>query len=170
MEQLFRSHGPLGPFLAVFVILWSGCGHPSDEHLVELFHERRHVFEELKRMSDDDAGLVRIDAGFYSRRFGKTFNEPSSYLAGNRWTRYRALFRQVDLDAGLRRAGVDSVEFLVSCVGPLTSGHCKGIAYSEHDDLPLRASLDGAVMDRDIRQPGIAYRKIEDNWYVFFMR
>ncbi len=144
------------------VVCVSGCGAaPSDRTLLARFREHQQEFETLRQMSDADriSGGVDPTTGSWSR-----VPEP-------RREQYRRLLDQLGFEHGLQRNDESGeVRFEVSCVGLVTSGYCKGIAYSAEPLTPMFDDLDESRADAKLLDAHVGYRSIEKHWYLYLQR
>mgnify|MGYP001568517297 FL=1 len=145
------------------------CAHPSDATLIENFRLHRQEFEQLRTMFLEDRKLGRIAPTFTrSASFFSGLPEPESpRVTEERLLRYRELFRQIGLSAGIE--GYDNKEhilFHASVRGLGISGSGKGYSYEVSQPEPLVADLE-TYWSSDGRS-FTAYRYLEDHWYLYF--
>lgn len=130
--------------------------HPSDEQLINLHGYERTTLERLVQMMVEDDEAVRVATDFVV---------PDHAISKERHEEYRRLLRDLDCSDGVSRP-VDQrsvVFFLMSGRGVSVAGSTKGLAYSIKPVGPLVESLDGGV----VSSKHVAFRAIEDGWYVF---
>jgi hypothetical protein len=153
-----------------------GCNgkHPSDTALISLFQENESSFNKLVEMSNIDSNVVRIAPDFTWLETNANWPRPESQLGftQERWKEYRTLFQQLHLNDGISR-GNDSngvvILFIAHSSGLVVNGSSKGIVYSQKKLSPLFESLDqNEKLNPDNQDNGIAYRKIQGHWYLYY--
>ena len=99
--------------------------------------ENRAEFEQLVRMANDDYGrtkIIRIAYDFtrLEQNWGWPRPEPQWGITQERWNHYRALFRKLQLPAGLQRVGYryNRLHFMVYGVGMAGEGREYGYLWS----------------------------------------
>lgn len=147
--------------------LWKN--HPSDATLIGRFHQNRAAFDELRMMFLAEPTLGRIAPDFTrpANFFSGRSQAESPVLTPKRRARYRELFQQLGLEAGVE--GYDDKEhvfFHASTRGLGISGSSKGYAF-------CRSTPQIVVVDLDSYRPrGVrsftAFRSIGENWYLYF--
>jgi hypothetical protein len=103
-------------------------------------------------MLDRNVGRLQVEA---SRP--KEINIPEE-----RWQEYQRLFHNLGITQGMEHFynRPRAVFFYAECEGSAISRDCKGYAYSEELLTPIRDSLDRLA-------PGIAFKPLSQNWYLF---
>ena len=95
-----------------------------------------------------------------------TWLDPKNSITEGRWNQYKVLFKDLELDAGMRSWGGESIEFISTARGLVTGGSSKGYVYKPISHLPLYVSLSEAP--KDLKSNVRAYRKINDIWYITY--
>lgn len=143
--------------------------HPADHELEAMFKAHQEEFETLVKMSDVDERVIRIAPDFTWLKTNVNWPRPESEwgISKERWDEYRRLFKVVKLQDGLDRDEKgDRVYFIASSQGLITNGSAKGYAFARVDVNPLVQSLDTPTSwPRDKR---VFYKRLSDNWYLFF--
>ncbi|HLL60566.1 MAG TPA: hypothetical protein VK338_02525 [Candidatus Nitrosocosmicus sp.] len=141
--------------------------HPSDKQLIKRFYSNEKDFARLVTMSDEEKKVIRISTKF--TRLEENWNWPREDIgfSQNRWNLYRALFKKLKINGGIKRENHDHdtvIYFIASSRGLAVSGSTKGYAYSKKNLTPLFSSLDNIKFS----ESGIAYKKLKDNWYLYY--
>ena len=131
--------------------------HPSDAELIALLHDHKPEFEELMAMFEEDAPIKVVHP---------TWIDPEGVITLERWDEYRAIFRKLGIDAGMRRYEDTGLKFIVEVKGLVTGGSDKGFEYRPPKPEPLYDSLD--EIPADLKSNVGAYRKIDDDWFITF--
>jgi len=139
------------------------CGSgssPSDADLIAQFLEHRRDFDRVLEMLRADSPTWRVDP---------TWIDPQGSLSEARWEEYRHLFEKLSLERGVAREPASgNVQFISSSWGiAIGPGGSKGIFYSEHSLARLYPSLD--LTPEELPETEFAYRRIDENWYLFVM-
>jgi hypothetical protein len=121
------------------------------------FHDHRPDFDNLKRMIESETTVTRI------LPTGGPMDPPPKA----RRQEYDRLFAELGLSYGVSRGANGAVWFTASCIGLVSNGSCKGVVYSPAQPDPLFEVLDDAITDPRIRNGGVGYRPIEEEWYLF---
>lgn len=151
------------PFILYLIILLSSCAnHPSDEKLINNFTDNKEIFEDLIKMFLEDNELGRVGDGFTRP------SDPSIIgIDINRINLYYQLFKQLGIPSGIEGYGEkEKIWLIVSTAGLSISGSSKGYVYSESSPDKIVDDLD-SYWSSDKRS-FTAYRKIDNNWYLFF--
>jgi hypothetical protein len=162
----------LGLVLVVLVLMWS-CAAPSDGSLNKRLKRHRAEFDALSRMSQQDAGVLRIADDFIGAKGNWAWPRPEAEwgIPSDRWDQYRRLFRAAGISSGLAKDESGNVYFIVHtqglAIGGSTKGlvHCFSAAQGGNVFLPCGEQHDRG-QDGD-NSEGSSYRKIEADWYVF---
>jgi len=167
-------------FVLVVGLLFSGCDliyekdHPTDAEMIETFKTHRNEFEMLLRMFREDRSLGRVAYEFTrTSNFFEQCEEADCWrgkeieVTEKRLAEYRKLFSTIGLESGMEGYGKKkSIAFLASSKGLSITGSAKGYMYTTEkphtivDDLDRYWSPDGKSF--------MAFRYIEENWYMFF--
>jgi len=137
------------------VYLIHGRDHVSDQHLVDNLARDKNKYEQLIRMFRDDAPI---------RVVHPTFVEPVGIISSERWDKYKALFEELQLDAGMRSWEGKEIWFISTAQGLVTGGSSKGYMYQPVLAKPEFHSLDRIPADLPSNVRG--YRKIDEDWYI----
>ena len=152
------------------IITIAACGgHPSDAALEREFTAQRAAFEQVARMATADTALWRISDTWYRTREGENREVPSTLLPAERWAQYRALFRTLELDAGVSIEEGDVIlERSASGLG--VSGSGKGYRYHRGPMplTPLCPSLDRPIASDPGSGNGLCFKSLRDGWYLFY--
>lgn len=146
---------------------------PSDQSMERRFEENIEAFEKLKDIFKENSELS------YVSRFSSTkiFNpaEPTSSIENplpeSKMDEYRKLFKHANVGNAMRERAEnqDIFFFSVHTIDMDSSDyleelyHEKGYVYSESALSPLLDSLDD-----ERKNGGIAYKKLRQNWYLFY--
>jgi hypothetical protein len=157
-------------FAALLAGLIPACDeqHTSDAAMVKNFQRHKPALAELLQMSKEDEHVIRIATDFTRLDTNWSWPRPDSQLGFSRarWDHYRALFREVGLEAGLSRAS-NGVYFTVSTRGIVSHGSSKGYFYAERPPTPLVNSLDDEAQ-RNHPEHGSAFKSISGDWYLSY--
>lgn len=133
--------------------------HLSDEELIANFYQHRAVFEQLREMTVQDKGLVRVD--------NNKILPASIQVPLARIEEYRKLLRRLGIRGGIEVSkDRRHIGFIASFRGWATHNSEKGYVYTEE---PVKAQ--DIVDDLDHfkeHEVGSGMRRIEGNWYLFF--
>jgi len=148
--------------------------HPSDDSLIANFQRHEGDFDKLVTMSNEDSKVIRIAYDFTRLENNWAWPRPDSELgfSKQRWDEYRALFDKLGLETGLSRES-DSKRPIIfmyaSSKGMVNRGSSKGYAYSEHELMPVFASLNQNPVEPTKRQKhDVVYRQIKPHWYLSY--
>jgi len=135
--------------------------HPSDQSLEQNLRNHRAEFETLVRMLDEDAEVVRIvDNRVYFREgYNRQFPQ-------ERLKEYHHLFKKLGIAAGIHRNG-DTVRLIASNKGLFVPSSEKSYVYIRRTPSPLVESLD-RVINSDQGDQTPVYKKVFDNWYIYY--
>ncbi len=159
---------------ATVAVIVSCCGsppnrsHPSDEELTSVFRLKKSSFEELRGMAASDRHLVRVTIDFTRLEDDWSWPRPPGKigLTPERWERYRELFRETGVWAGIKRAtDPDTIFFVASAQGLATGGSEKGYAFSTAALSPVLSSLDGRP---DLKSNRLRFKPLGDGWYLYY--
>jgi hypothetical protein len=159
--------------------------HYSDRVLIERFDEHVPDFNRLANMAVEDAhiriigssfvGLVAADSGlpiYLNKNEPWPRSESELGFTHQRWNEYRRLLKQLELGSWMRRTdGMTDVIFFAASVdfGPADGvGQVvteKGYVYSPR---PIRHSLTDSLDHVEITGPGVFFKKLDDNWYLYY--
>jgi len=164
--------------LLIVLLPASGCSlsqteHPSDGQMISNFFTHETEFDTLVKMVSEDQQVSRIAYDFTWLKDNLSWPRPESELGftKERWDQYRLLFRKLGLAAGILKNSNGSIFFLASTKGLSISGSMKGYVHSDENLEPQVSSLDnisGKIKEREIPADTPIYRKIKDNWYVYY--
>lgn len=172
---LVRSPGK-ATLLTTLAFVSSACSGslPSDNQLLARFEANRSGYEELvEMMQADDMRKLELSPRLFVRRGSKDDELPAERLH-----HYRLLFQRLGVRSAWRsvtpRPYSEQVEFIISEVhvaGQYWTG--KGLMYLRRTALGAdpTAILSGPVVDSldgRSRREGLAYRQIDDHWYMVF--
>ena len=131
--------------------------HPSDEQLIAQLENEKKAYTQLISMFHNDYPIKVIVP---------TWQSPSGQLTVGRWAEYNELFRQLDIDMGMRARDENSVWFLNSTRGLASGGDIKGLIYKPESPSPLYNSLN--EKPPDLNSGVRAYKKINQDWYITY--
>ena len=148
--------------LALTAFMTVGCNRKSDARLQDTFDNHRDDFTRLAMMSHQDRHVVRIDFNFTALDTDSSWSRSDLGFSEQRWDEYRMLFRKLKIAYGIdRRDDFPGVVFFwADCDGSAISRDCKGYAYSQGSLKPTVGDLDGLA-------PGVAFKALSPNWYLF---
>lgn len=149
--------------LIIFSLFLSGgCDLEPDAKLMEVFDKNISDFRRLAIMSEQDRHVVRIDFNFTALDTDSSWPRKDLGFSEQRWEEYRTLFRKLGITSGLERQndGTSILFFYARCEGSAVSRDCKGYAYSERPLKPIKDNLNKLA-------PGLAFRPLSPNWYLF---
>jgi len=154
-ESSTNTRPPRFALLTLFlVVACVGCNLKSDTKLKNVFEANTSDFIRLATMSMLDRNVARLPVGAVRP------NEIN--ISAERWQEYQRLFHNLGITQGMEhlydRPGV--VLFYTECQGTAITRDCKGYAYSEESLTPIRDNLDSLA-------PGIAFKPLTQNWYLF---
>lgn len=147
------------PIVALTWFLWDMgvlTPHPSDQELINLLENNRSKFEKLLSMFQHD-DLIRVHPAQF---------DPDDGISEARWEEYRAIFNELGIDVGMQGWPGQGVWFIVEAKGIVGTGSTKGLMYRPAKPEPIYENLDKGVAGLD--EGVIAYRKIDDDWYITF--
>jgi hypothetical protein len=168
-------------FSFILLVIVSGCDpfnsnskHPSDDKLMLRFQKNESSFNKLVAMSTTDSKVIRIAFDFTWLESSWAWPRPDSELgfSKERWDEYRDLFRKLGLKDGISRQNNSNgpvIFFTASSKGMTFRGSSKGFAYSVNALSPTFDSLDQIdVLKQKNQEHGDSYKKIKDNWYLYY--
>lgn len=140
---------------------------PSDCELIIRFNRNEVDFNRLIAMSDTDDNMSRIAYDFTWVK--SSFQHASeSEFSKERWNEYTQLFTKLGIGDGLLKPSKGNVVYLsASSRGLAIGGSSKGYAFSATPLTPEFDSLDDKAVLRENGGKYI-YKKIKDNWYIFY--
>ena len=165
-------------FLILFLsFLFVNCGsfgesspHISDESLIKNFQENEGDFNLLIQMAKQDSNMIRIANDFTWTKDNVSFPRLESELGitNEHWEEYKKIFIKTKLKNGILNYQPDKVFLAASSQGMLTGGSSKGYAYLKEKPEILVNSLDDYKFEKSEENEITAYRKIADNWYLYY--
>lgn len=160
--------------------------HASDSALTKTFSDREADFNTLEKMANEDSEARTIHTSFVCLD-NKDDWPPHMYLYENevwplsemelgfssrRWDEYRSLFRKLNLESGMRRKhGMPDAIFFVASMDFSETGEAesavteKGYVYSPKG---IYYSLTGSLDGIEINRPASCFKKLNDNWYLYY--
>lgn len=150
---------------AVLVIGVGGCCLPSEDALARKFHRNRATLETILAMAQEDQDVIRIAPDFTWLAGEMSWPRPEEQLgfSRERWQRYRQLFEEAGVPAGVSRRDT-KVFFLVESCGIVGSGRTNGYVHAATPPSPILEDLD------ELQAEGIGYVPLEGDWYLFAER
>lgn len=147
---ILRTSLPL--VLACFSACISGClvesrPLPSDSSLEGRFERMRADMDEIRKMSEEDASVIRIDSEFTWLIDSFQWPRPEERwgISRERWDTYRSLFKRIGCPDGIHRRGGD-LYIICGTRGMATDGSTKGYAYiTRVDPQHVVPELDSAT-------------------------
>lgn len=124
---------------AGFLLIWlviaiAGCAQPeeslpSDSALRARFERIRSELDEIRRMSDEDASVIRIGPDFTWLETSVAWPRPEAEwgISRERWDAYRSLFERIGCADGLLRR--DGNLYITCGTRGMFDGAAKGYAY-----------------------------------------
>lgn len=168
-----------GWLLVVFVMLplalLATCrqrdAHPNDQKLLEEFRANRSAYSELLGMIQEEPRVTRVANDFiWIDGFGSVMEgERSRYLPDARLKRYRAFFRELNLESGVIRYADGSVGFLRSSQGMVTAGSGKELLWTSAMQQPVLSDTDLRTLEEACVPKGggcHSIRRIAPQWYM----
>ena len=110
----------------------------------------------------EDSDIVRFNNEHVISSDGSNRSIPNERLA-----EYRRLFKELGLEAGMHRDGVNAVRLIASSKGLFIPNSEKSYVYSKVEPSPLVESLDN-VMAQNREDQAPVYRRLEGNWYLYY--
>ena len=142
--------------IGLFIYL-DGRPHPSDEELLKSLSSNQPKYEQLIQMFQTDQPLKVVHP---------TWIDPENGINQARWEQYKAIFKELKLDAGMRVHGNTGLEFTATAKGLATGGSSKGLVYATKNLAPLYKNLD--TLPPDLQSNVTGYRKINKFWYIYY--
>jgi hypothetical protein len=133
--------------------------HQTDLQLLSALQRQRALYIQLMGMYRQDAPLFSINPQFM---------DPEHAVDEGRWQQYQQLFSLLSLDGGMRGWGQGGIMFIRSILPVAEGNSTKGYVYHPQNPLPIYADLDKAAAQIPINT--VAYRKIDDDWYLFYLK
>jgi hypothetical protein len=163
----------LATLAALPVLPLSACSlvHASDKRMISWFRRNEGPFNHLVEMARNESIVRRVAADFLKTE-SDTFDYPQvpEGFTIERWNHYRRFFTKLRLREGIEFWNRESVSLYATSFGIVVSGSTKGYVWSARPPKPLVNSLD-SPLPAEGELPGddyVAYRAIDDNWYLFF--
>lgn len=158
-------------FFVLIFLLWS-CAPPSDTTLSRQFQSHRSELDALVRMSLEDADGISITDNFgkLESHLGWARTKSRRGITREKWNEYRHLLHEVHL-SGLVKDKLGNV-YLVTAAEFAARGttkgfvHCISVGDRNQTFLPCVEQHDTGQVEQDGDQ-GYAYRKLDQNWYIF---
>lgn len=171
--------------IAIVIVLASpGEELAEDASLITNFKNHEAQFQHLAAMANQDSAVRLVRDSFVSLTEG---DSPPSYIyvhrdktwpaeakplfSEERWREYLTVFQTLGLTGVERKAVLPNAVFFTASVkvSELDDYEAaiveKGFAYVPRSvNLPVRESLDSIDIDR----PAIFYRKLKDEWYLYY--
>jgi hypothetical protein len=137
----------------------------SDDEMIKNFQNNEADFEKLRQMATEDSEVMRIGYDFTWLKDDVSFPRPKSEkdLSEERWNEYRSLFKKLNLKDGIINYENQKILFFMS--------KGKDYVYSVEEPSAIFNSLDKSNFDRPEfkgKSRKIQYRKLKDNWYLYF--
>jgi hypothetical protein len=113
-------------------------------------------------MAQEDRHVIRIAPDFTWLEGNMDWPRPEEQLgfSRERWMKYRQLFEEADVPAGISRSDSE-VFFLVESCGIVGSGRTNGYVHTTTTPSPILEDLG------DLQTEGIGYVPLEGDWYLF---
>ena len=131
--------------------------HLTDEALIENLRENMDQYNLLIEMFAADYPLTTVHPHFI---------RPDHEISAERWEEYQKIFRELELDAGMRYGPNESIWFISTTHGLMTGGSIKGYVYRPKTPTPLYTSLN-SIPD-DLKSNVYAFKKINEEWFISF--
>ena len=150
--------------------LLNDAPHVSDDWLIKNFQKNEADFDLLAQMAQQDSKMVRIANDFTWTKDSVAFPRPESELGitNERWEDYKKLFKKLRLSNGIINYQPDTILLLATTKGLVTGGSMKGYAYLKEKPEMLVDSLDNYIFPKTDKHSAIAYKQINNNWYIFY--
>jgi len=163
--------GIVSLFFLLMFLTWS-CEAPSDTALRSQFQSDRSELDTLDRMSQEDAGGIRITGDFARLENNWGWARPKSKkdITREKWNEYQRLFHEVHL-SGLDKDKVGNVYFVAATdfvAGRTTKGFVHCIHFGDRDQtfLPCMEQRDHGQVE-EAGDKRYSYHKLGQNWYIF---
>lgn len=163
MKSILRIR--FATLIIVALAFITSCGisrHPSDRVLENRFQSQEAKFSRLAEMLNEDRDIARLcdDCIFLSGSSNRS-------ISNERLSEYRRLFKELELESGIHRDNAYSVRLIASSKGLFIPTSEKSYVYSKVEPSLLVNSLDD-VTARDGGDQEPVYRKLKDNWYLYY--
>lgn len=142
---LFIFVGTVG---LIWLIFPAEKDHLDDAVLIKNLEVNINSYNKLITMFHEDKNMSIID---------DTWMNPENGISNQRWEEYKKLLTKLDLDGGVRSCGGECIEFISTSQGLLDAGSTKGYRYRPQN--PMSFKSEDTVID---------YKKINENWYIFY--
>jgi hypothetical protein len=158
--------------------------HPTDQVLTDNLYAHQAEFQFLAQMANEDSHVQIVgptfvglhadvdspDLTFVHEDVPWPRSESELRFTQRRWDQYRSLFKTLKLENGMHRKRdwreatffQASVDFTTSDEGHITE---KGYVYSSK---PIDDSLTGSLDDIKVNRPALFFKKLNDNWYLYY--
>ena len=146
--------------------------HHTDAELEKIFHANESDFRLLIEMSNMDSQIVRITQTFTGLKTNSAWPRSPTLLgfSDDRWNEYRKLFDKIGSKHGIDRNDT-SIFVIMTSADIGTGGSDKGYVFTmsqPYPMIPLRSSIDSIPIKMTSYVPVIVYKKLNDNWYLFY--
>lgn len=170
--------------ITIVTVLDGGEEVVKDESLITNFEKHEAQFQQLAAMANQDSAmrLVRdsvvglseggVPPSYIYVEKGKPWPaEAQPLFSEERWREYLTVFQTLGLSSGSRNTALPNAVFFAASVtvSELDDYQAavveKGYAYVPRSvNVEVRDSLDNIDIDR----PAIFYRKLQDQWYLYY--
>jgi hypothetical protein len=159
--------------VAITALAVASRSFPSDDSLRARFFSHRADFERLAAMAKEDSHLTRIAPTFTWLDDDVAWPRGNVGISDVRWNEYRRLFESVGASRGIfKGVNPDRIIFPIAWEGLAPTGFAKGLVYSQAPLSPVLISLDKSPPDKFWDGPDrshvLAYKPIEDHWYIYY--
>lgn len=131
--------------------------HLTDEALIQNLQENMDQYNILIEMFAADYPLTTVHPHFI---------RPDHSISAERWEEYQKIFRELELDAGMRYHASGSIRFTSTAQGLMTGGSGKGYVYLPKNPTPLYTNLNS--IPEDLKSNVYAFKKINEEWFIYF--
>jgi len=167
------------------VVLATSSDHPSDSSLIGEFKNHEAQFANLGAMAEEDSKVIMVQDTVVGL-FEEGANTPYIYLhkgkswpaseielnfSKSRWNQYLNAFEKLGLKGMYRKRTLPQAVFLAASIkiselnNDETAVIEKGYAYVPGN---LKDNLKDTLDDIKVDRPAIFYRKIKDQWYLYY--
>ncbi|MCB1025363.1 MAG: hypothetical protein KDB79_13290 [Acidobacteria bacterium] len=159
------------------------CGRtlPEDTALKAIFFEKRHIFDKIVHMFNQDKEVRSIsfsstDPITEATNYSHQSEKPVTFSA-LRWDEYKRLFLDINLFNGLSRQNFGEIRLIAYRKSYLVANATKGYLFTTKKVVPIIDSIDSkllsleskeSLLQKALSQDQSYYEKISDHWYIYY--
>lgn len=128
--------------------------HPSSDELLSFYADNKENLNTVVSMIKEDQVSSVVD----------TWNISENQMTAERWNSYRRAFSEMEGVHGVIRY---ENGYFIEIAHSKSGGSAKGLAYSESNDLAAKPCC--LAFFSLLSEEGIAYQKISDEWYIYYV-